>query len=191
MLSGVSAAACEVGQDLPWERRIGLSSVTGSLFGWPVLVVVFILSTGILPAAMGQAQQAPGSQDQKRFALAVERTFREGQHAELPPHISSLLGVSSLEKECPVMQRAVRSGTMVQGFDVSLASKNDIVLFVVDEAVNDQTLYLTSARGTLRRVVSVKAGEGRVSPVTVADQKGFEKEKRFWLDRFAPVGALP
>jgi hypothetical protein len=59
----------------------------------------------------------------------------------------------------------------------------------VDENVNDQTLYLTSAKGTLRRIVSVKAGTGRVARVTPADRAAFEKEKQFWADRLGPASA--
>ena len=153
-----------------------------------VLVAVLILSVVSVPAASGQAKHSPGSRAQKRLALAADKTFREGVHGKLPPHISTLLGMSQ-EMERLVMQSAVRTGQVVQGFDVSLTNKNDIVLFVVDEAVNDQSLYLTSPDGRLRRVVSVKAGEGRVAPVTDNDRKAFEKEKQFWLDRLAPVSA--
>lgn len=87
------------------------------------------------------------------------------------------------------MQSVVRTGKVVQGFDVSMTNRDDIVLFVVDETTNDQTLYLTSTEGRLRRVVSVKAGVGGVSRITETNKKAFEKEKRFWVDRLAPVGA--
>jgi len=82
------------------------------------------------------------------------------------------------------MQGVLRTGKMVQGFDVSVDDENDIVLFVVDdEAVNDQTLYLTSAQGKLRKVVSVKNGVGSVSKISDENKKAFEKEKEFWLGR--------
>jgi len=93
------------------------------------------------------------------------------------------------EKECLVMQGVVRTGRVVQGFDVSMVNKDDVVLFVVNETRNDQTLYLTSADGRLRRVVAVEAGVGQVRRITEQDRKAFEKEKRFWLDRLAPVRA--
>jgi hypothetical protein len=157
-----------------------------------VLVVALVLSVAILPAA-GQARPSTGSRAhstgsgvQKRLAQAADKTFREGAHGKLPPHISTLLGLSK-EEECPVTQGVVRTGNVVQGFDVSVANKNDIVLFVVDETAKDQTLYLTSPEGKLRKVVSVKAGEGSVAPITNTDRKAFEKEKQFWLDRLVPV----
>lgn len=87
------------------------------------------------------------------------------------------------------MQSLVRTEKVVQGFDVSMASRNDVVLFVVNEIKNDQTLYLTSREGALRRVVSVKEGVGGVRRITGEERKAFEKEKQFWLDRLAPVTA--
>jgi hypothetical protein len=149
--------------------------------------LVLILWAVILPAA-GQAQAAAGAHVQKRMVRAVDRTLREGLHAQLPPHISTLLGISE-EKECPVIQAVVRTGKMVQGFDVSMSNKNDVVLFAVDETMNDQTLYLTSAEGTLRKVVGIKAGVGEVRRISDEDKKAFAKEKHFWLDRLAPVSA--
>ena len=81
------------------------------------------------------------------------------------------------------MQSVVRAGTHVQGFDVSAANKNDIVLFVVDEKANDQTLYLTSSEGTLRKVVSVKAGVGDEVRMTDEEKTAFKMERQFWVDR--------
>jgi hypothetical protein len=122
------------------------------------------------------------------MARAVDKTLQEGLHASLPPHLSTLLGVSH-EQECLVMQGVVRTGKVVRGFDVSTANKNDVVLFVVSETTNDQTLYLTSKVGVLRKVVTVEEGLGRVQKITGEDRKAFEKEKQFWLDRLAPVDA--
>ena len=87
------------------------------------------------------------------------------------------------------MQSIVRAGNLVQGFDVSVANKNDIVLFVVDETANDQNLYLTSPEGALRKVVSVKAGVGDVVRITDKDKEAFKKEEQFWVDRLVPSGA--
>jgi hypothetical protein len=83
----------------------------------------------------------------------------------------------------------VRTGNVVQGFDVSAANKNDVVLFIVNETTNDQTFYLTSKQGGLRKVVEVKEGVGEIQKITVERRKEFEKEKQFWLDQLAPVRA--
>jgi hypothetical protein len=85
------------------------------------------------------------------------------------------------------MQGVIRSEKVVRGFEVSMANRNDVVLFVVNETANDQVLYLTSRDGALRKVVSVKGGIGEVVQIRSEDRKAFEKEKQFWLDRLAPV----
>jgi hypothetical protein len=149
-------------------------------------LAILILAVAILPAAAGQAQHSPHPAAQSRFAQAADVTVREGLHATLPPHISTLLGLSK-EEEFPVQQGVVRKGNLVQGFDVSVADRNDIVLFVVDEAANNQALFLTSPEGVLRKVVSVKAGVGNVVRITDKEREAFKKEKQFWVDRLVPL----
>ena len=160
--------------------------------GWSsrsAVAVVFLLTGGMFTSApRAQVRPSPGPQAQKRMVEAVDKTLQEGLYAKLPPHLSTLLGLSG-EQECLVRQGVVRTGKVVQGFDVSTANKNDVVLFVVNETTNDQTLYLTSVKGALRKVVTVEEGAGRVQKVTPEDRKAFEKEKQFWLDRLAPVSA--
>lgn len=152
------------------------------------LLAVLILALVIVPAAAGQAQHSPRPHALSRLARAADMTLEKGMHAKLPPHLSTLLGLSR-EEECPVMQGVVRTVTQVQGFDVSVANKKDIILFVVDETANDQNLYLTSPEGMLRKVVSVKAGVGAAVRITDKEKKAFEKEKQFWVDRLVPTSA--
>ena len=179
-----------------WERGVLQRLRVDWIGGWVskstrnrwrqvAVVAVFILPVVIF-VLVGDARPSSGSHAQKRLVQAVDRTLREGTHAKLPPHLSTLLGMSA-EEECPVMQRVVRTGQVVQGFDVSTANKNDVVVFVVNEVTNDQALYLTSAAGTLRKMVAVEAGVGKVRRITNQDRKAFEKEKQFWLDRLSPA----
>jgi hypothetical protein len=159
---------------------------------WPsrfaVAVALLLTVVMFVSATRAQVGPSPSPQARKRMVRAVDKTSQEGLHAKLPPHLSTLLGLSK-EEECPVMQGVVRTGKVVQGFDVSAANKNDVVLFVVNETTNDQTLYLTSKEGVLRKVVRVEEGVGQVQKITGEDRKAFEKEKQFWLDRLTPVGA--
>ena len=150
--------------------------------------VAFLLTVVTFGSATrAQVGPSPSPQARKRMVRAVDKTLQEGLHAKLPPHLSTLLGLSN-EEECLVMQGVVRIGKMVQAFDVSKTNKDDVVLFVVNEATNNQTLYLTSKEGVLRKVVTVEEGVGRVQKITGEDRKAFEKEKQFWLDRLAPIG---
>lgn len=152
-----------------------------------VLIVALILGGRAFEAA-AQEQPSTNQHVQARMTRAVDTTFQNGIHAHLPPHISTLLGLS-MEQECPVVQSVVRTGKTVQGFDVSTANKNDVVIFVVDETSNDQTLYLSSANGRLRRVVGIQGGVGKARPVSEHERKAFAEQRQFWLDRLAPAGA--
>src|SRR5437016_6879248 len=69
-------------------------------------------------ATWAQVKPLPTPQARKRMVQAVDKTLQEGPHAKLPPHLSTLLGLSQ-EQECPVRQGVVRTGKVVQGFDVS------------------------------------------------------------------------
>ena len=153
------------------------------------LAVAFLLAVAtFVSATRAQVKPSPIPPAQKRMVQAVGKILQEGLHGKLPPHLSTLLGLSK-EEECQVMQGVVRTGKVVQGFDVSTTNKNDVVLFVVDETTNGQSLYLTSKEGMLRKVVKVEEGVGRAQKITAKDRKAFEQEKLFWLDRLAPVGA--
>jgi len=100
-----------------------------------------------------------------------------------------MLGLSSKEEQCLVIQNFVRNEKVVQGFDISFANKNDIVLFVVNETTRDEAYYLTSPQGRLRKVVLVKSGQGDTAQINDKDHKAFQKERQFWLDRLVPASA--
>ena len=96
------------------------------------VAVVFLLTGGMFMSATGpQLGPSSSTQARKRMVQAVDKTLQEGLHAKLPPHLSTLLGLSR-EQECLVRQGVVQTGKVVQGFDVSTANKNDVVLFVVN-----------------------------------------------------------
>jgi hypothetical protein len=153
-----------------------------------LLQAVLVASLTILPAVADQPQRPshPHAQAQPRLEQAAMMTLEKGFDAKLPPHISTLLKISN-EQECSVKQSVTRNGSVVQGLDVSVSNKSDIVIFVVDESAHDQTLYLTSPDGTLRRVVQVKSGVGSEIRITDKERKAFQEEKQYWMDRLAPV----
>ncbi len=148
---------------------------------------MFVLAIAV-PASWCQARHSTHSHAKTKLAQAAEITFREGVHASLPPHISTLLGIAQ-EEACAVAQNVLRTSNQVQAFNVSLTDRHNIVLFVVDERTREQIFYLTSPEGALRRVVSVKAGEGRVVSVNDERKVSFQKEKQFWVNRLVSPGA--
>lgn len=151
------------------------------------ILAIVLVSSALFPAFADQAQHPARPHTQSRLAEAAEVTLSKGFSAKLPPHISTLLRITN-EQECPVKQSVTRSGSLVQGLDVSVANKNDIILFTVDEGASDQTLYLASPDGALRRVVQVKSGIGSEIRLTDKERHAFEKEKQYWIDRLVLNG---
>jgi len=150
-----------------------------------VRVVAFLLAP-VSGLTAGQAKSAPGFGAEGRIARAADIVLAAGFQAKIPPHVSEMLGISADQKECLVSQRFERNGKVVRGFNVSITDKDNIVLFVTDEGANEQTYYLTSGRGGLRRVVAVKGGTGNVLRVTGNEKAAFNRELQFWLDRIVP-----
>ena len=153
----------------------------------PRLTAILIL--GLVAFYSAHAQKASAPNAQQRMALAVNKTLEQGDDAFLPPHISHLLGISPDEQKVPVKQ-FVEMGQTVRGFDVSAEKHEDIVIFVENQSQGESTFYLVSARGSARRVVSVKAGVGYDRVPTAADRKDLATEKQYWLDRLVPVAQL-
>ena len=163
-----------------------MSKFAGGLSIGLVWILVFLLPVVTVLAA-GQAPSAPGFGARERIARAVDRVLKAGLQAKIPPHVSEMLRISADLKECPVAQRFERSGNLVRGFNVSITDKNNIVLFVANEATNEQTYYLTSGLGGLGRVVAAREGTGHVLRVTAREKAAFERELKFWLDRIVPA----
>jgi hypothetical protein len=72
----------------------------------------------------------------------------------------------------------LRSPERLDGVDVTENNHHDMVIFIVDESSNKQTPYLTSPNGTLRRVLLVQQGVGRIARPSKADLDAFRNQKR-------------
>jgi hypothetical protein len=156
----------------------------GSMPGARSLIAILIF--GFAALSLAQAQKGAGPKTDKRLALAVNKTLEQGHDAFLPPHISHLLGISPDEQKVPVKQFA-EMGEIIKGFEVSATNHNDIVIFVENHSQGESTFYLLSARGTVRKVVSIQAGVGYARAPTASDRTDLAAEKQYWLDRLAPV----
>ena len=144
-------------------------------------IAFLLLSAGCLAA---QSQKPSAPQTKSSLGSAIDRTLAEGHDAILPPHVSNLLGISPQEHEIPVKQ-FVEMGEPIRGFEVSTAEHNNVVIFVESRAQKQTTFYLTSRRGTLRRVLEVIEGVGHSRLPTKDDKDDFEKEKKRWTDELA------
>jgi len=148
------------------------------------------LALAVVAFSLAHSQKASTPTTQQRFALAVNKTLEQGHDASLPPHISHLLGISPDEQKVPVKQQFIEMGQTVRGFEVSAEKHDDIVIFVENQAQGESIFYLVSARGSARKVVSIKAGVGYDRVPTAADRKDLTTEKQYWLDRLVPVAPL-
>src|SRR6266576_317499 len=143
---------------LPMEGALSSSRPsTGKMPKGLRLAATLTLAVVAFPSAYSQKPST--SNTQQRFALAVSKTLEQGHDVFLPPHISHLLGISPDEQKVPVKQLVEMEET-IRGFEVSTANHNDIVIFVENQSQGDSIFYLLSATGTVRKVVSVKAGVG-------------------------------
>jgi hypothetical protein len=150
-----------------------------------LLVLAILSSFGArLTHAADAASHKPAAHSRPELEAAAQTTVEKGLHGELPPHISTLLGLTN-EQKCAVLQGVLRSTQEIQGIDVLEQNHQDIVLFVVDTSTNDQTFYLTSPTGALRRVLVVRQGTGQVVKPGKADVEAFDKEKKMWEERLA------
>jgi len=150
-----------------------------------LLVMAVLSSFGARPAPAADAvSHKPLAHHRPELEAATQTTVEKGLHEELPSHIATLLGLTN-EQSCAVFQGVLRSAQMIRGIDVSVQNHQDIVLFVVDTTTNDQTFYLTSPSGNLRRVLLVREGVGRVVKPARADVEAFDKEKKMWEERLA------
>jgi hypothetical protein len=174
---------------LPMEGdSLSIRPVTGMMLRACRLTATLTLAVGAF-SLWAHSQKASTPNTQQRFALAVNKTLEQGHDAFLPPHISHLLGISPDEQKVPVKQFA-EMGQTVRGFEVSAEKHDDIVIFVENQSQGESTFYLVSARGSVRRVVSVKAGIGYGRAPTAADRTELATEKQYWLDRLVPFTPL-
>jgi len=172
-----------------------LSMRAGDRFSWGVqlwrsvpkqsrpVILSLLFVVPFFSTCLSQTKTAPKTQPP--MAIAVEETLAHGHDAQLPPHISHLLGIGSGEEPVSVKQ-FVRMGDVVRGFEVSVEDHNDIVIFTEDRPTSESMFYLTSERGSVRKVVSIVGGVGQDRAPTAADQKAFAEEKAFWIDKLLP-----
>ena len=139
------------------------------------------MSTALAARAV-PAPRKPAAHPKAELAAAAHTAVQRGFQAELPPHISTLLGLT-YEEKCTVLQMVLRSRGSIQGMEVTEKNHNKIVIFRVDEASQDQIFYLTSLSGSLQRVLSVKQGVGHVVKPTKSDIDAFREEKKMWKER--------
>jgi hypothetical protein len=144
--------------------------------------IALVLAGGL---GLAHAENAPRWTD----ALTKEATT-SGFQATLPPHVSMVLGLTKKGESIAVRQLVSRAGQKVHTFNVVVADKGDIVVFVVNEKEQSTVAYLLTARGTLRGAVSYQTG-GEPHELAASEAKpGLAREIRYWSD-YAAGGSAP
>ena len=141
----------------------------------------------VAAAAMAAIVIAPGAtlgaQAATHAVMAlIDVVRRTGPEAQLPPHLSMVLGVESSARPTPVRQAIVREGVTVRTFNVRTARRADVVLIVYNEQTRASKAYVISPAGVLRKAVAFQAGGAPVER-SLAEARGESaSEIEFWAD---------
>jgi len=138
--------------------------------------VVLLAATGAVAA--GPAARADGSS----LGRIVDAVVRHGPTTQLPPHLSMVLGLSSVEHAVPMKQAELRDGTKIHTFMVGAADHADLVLLDYDEASGITEAYRLAPSGTLRKAVSYSAGATANEQPAAKARAGLSRELKFWTD---------
>jgi hypothetical protein len=135
----------------------------------------------LLTLAMFSAQCAP-PKGGGSFDELVETTVRRGPDAQLPPHLSVVLGLSALEQNTAVKQTVIRDGTAVRVFNVCAANHHDLVILTHNDQEQSTKAYLVSTGGRLRKAVFFRGSEPAELRSMAEAREDFAAEHRFWMD---------
>lgn len=143
---------------------------------WRVTVAV----AAALVIALGAALNAPAAV--RPLSALIDAVMRKGPQAQLPAHLSAVLGVGMEAQPTRVRQAILNQGSTMRTFNVCAARREDVVLIRYDERTRFSRAYLVSSAGVLRKPVAFQAGAPPVER-SVADARGdFAIEIKFWTD---------
>lgn len=141
-----------------------------------------LLAAALLAAALlGAAAHAAAAHAAASWAETLAtRALKEGPAAQLPPHLTTVLGLSSDGQGLAVRQLVSRDGFTVRTFNVGAQPPHRMVVMVADEAAHRTIAYLLTPHGHLRRALQYGAGEAPQELSAAAAQPGFAAEARYW-----------
>jgi hypothetical protein len=117
-----------------------------------------------------------------KFQDLADMVSHRGVDAQLPPHLSLVLGIGTGEA-LPVKQAVLREETVVRTFNVCVANPKDIVIVRTEEKERTSQAFLVSSGGKLRKAVAFREG-GTAQPIPSANATaGLAAEVKFWSDR--------
>jgi hypothetical protein len=128
---------------------------------------------------MASTQTLPGAAE--GVAALVAQAGRIGKEARLPPHVVDVLGLGTHVGGLAVRQLAIRNGSEVRAFNVSVENSLDIVIFDYDEATKSSQMFLLTPAAKLRRAIAfIAGGESHVLAAAEARRR-FKPQLDYWL----------
>jgi hypothetical protein len=117
--------------------------------------------------------------------------MQSGRDAQLPPHLSLVLGLGNGEQATAVKQIATQVSHEVHAFNVCAADHGNLVIFSYSEESRTTVAFLLAPAGTLRKAVSYVAnGPTREMPNAEA-RTAFAREREFWSQYMATNAPAP
>jgi hypothetical protein len=113
----------------------------------------------------------------------IQRVNREGHDAQLPPHLSLVLGLGDGTQAVRVKQLGTQSPEEIRTFNVPHESKGGakrIVLLDYEQRTHRTYAFLVKRAGTLEKAVTYEAG---AQPQLMADAEArqpFKRELEYW-----------
>jgi len=116
----------------------------------------------------------------------IDAVLRRGSDAQLPLHLSAVLGVGAIAERAAVKQAVIRDGSTIRSFNVCTANPDNVVILTHDEQSQSTKAYLMSAAGSLRKAVDYHTGT-RANERSLAEARSeFAVEMKFWTDFSVP-----
>ena len=114
------------------------------------------------------------------LALVIDAVVHKGPAAELPAHLSMVLGIATAQQPVPVKQAVLRQAATVRTFNVCTNNHDNVVMVTYDEQSRSTKAYLVNAAGTLRKAVAYQAGEAPTVRTMSESRGDFTQELAFW-----------
>jgi len=134
-----------------------------------------LTAAAFVTAAIFSGQGASHSLDS-----VIAAVVKNGLDAQLPAHLSVILGVSSVERATAVKQAVIRDGKTVHTFNVGAANHDDVVILTYDEQHRATKAYLVSRAADLLKAVSYQPGAPANERSLGEARNDFLGELKFW-----------
>lgn len=109
----------------------------------------------------------------------VQQALAQGQSAQLSPHLSVLLGLTTAERSTPVQQLGIRSDAALWLFDVCRSPHAPIVLMRVGDD-RHVSVYRITTRGRPLRAVAYEIGGATQLLPAQQSTVDFRRQVDFW-----------